>query len=432
MEYLWDSGLEAPFFPPLQGEERCDVLVIGGGMAGVLCALELKRRGLDCILVEAETPGNGVTRGTTAVLSAQHDTLYTDLVSSFGRETAALYLRANLDAVERFERLSAKYPCDFERADSYMYTRGDPGKLEAEARCVRELGFPAEFVSDAQLPFPTAGAVRYPGMAQIHPLKLLYQAVQELKVYAHTWVLKLSGSWAETTGGRIWAKRFVVATHFPFLNGHGFYFMKLFQRRSCVLALENAPRLAGTYTCTDESNLYFRNWDSLLLIGGGGRRTGTKDGGFEPVRKAAERYFPEASVRFSWAAQDCISLDGVPYIGQYSSGTPDVYVATGFNEWGMTSSMAASMILADLIEGKENRFAPVFAPNRSMLRAQLLYNTCETAANFVVPTPRRCSHLGCSLKWNAEEGSWDCPCHGSRFSADGALLDGPAQHGTSV
>ena len=150
------------------------------------------------------------------------------------------------------------------------------------------------------------------------------------------------------------------------------------------------------------------------------------------MREAARRYFPEARECYTWAAQDCVSLDGVPYIGQYSPGQPEVYVATGFNEWGMTSSMAASVILADLIQGQENRFAPVFDPGRSMLHPQLLYNTCETAADIAVPTPRRCSHLGCALKWNAQEETWDCPCHGSRFAADGRLLDGPAQRDALV
>ncbi|MGI6028858.1 MAG: FAD-dependent oxidoreductase [Candidatus Heteroscillospira sp.] len=432
MDYLWSTGLEAPFFPPLQGDERCDVLVIGGGMAGVLCALELKKRNIDCILAEAETPGSGVTRGTTAVLSAQHDTLYTKLISDFGREKAGLYLRANLDAIERFEALSSQFPCDFQYKDSYMYTRSAPRALEAEARTVRDLGFPAEFVRSTNLPFPVAGAVRYPDMAQFHPLKLLYQAARELKIYSHTQVTRISGGVAETTGGRIRAKKYVVATHFPFINSHGMYFMKMYQSRSCVLALENAPELDGTYTCTEESDLYFRNWENLLLIGGGDRRTGTAKGGFAPVREAARKYFPEAKERFAWAAQDCMSLDGVPYIGRYSPGTPEIFVATGFNEWGMTSSMAASMILADLIEGRENRFAPVFDPQRGMMKAQLLYNTWETAADFVIPTPRRCSHLGCALRWNSEEQTWDCPCHGSRFTSDGTLLDGPAQRDALV
>ena len=121
-----------------------------------------------------------------------------------------------------------------------------------------------------------------------------------------------------------------------------------------------------------------------------------------------------------------MSLDGVPYVGQYSANTPELFVAAGFNKWGMTSAMAAAMVLADLVMGRENPWAEVFSPSRSMLRPQLLVNGAEAAAHLLRPAPRRCPHMGCALKWNAEEKTWDCPCHGSRFTGEGRLLDGPA------
>ena len=121
-----------------------------------------------------------------------------------------------------------------------------------------------------------------------------------------------------------------------------------------------------------------------------------------------------------------MTLDGIPYIGQYSKRTPDLYVITGFNKWGMTSSMVASMVINDLVQGKENPYADVFSPSRTVLRSQLFTNGFETVLNLLTPTKPRCPHMGCALKWNPQEHSWDCPCHGSRFARDGSLQDNPA------
>lgn len=436
MDYLWESDKQ-PEYPALPGDTDADVLVIGGGMAGVLCAYRLQEAGVDCVLVEGDVPGNGTTRGTTAVLTAQHDTLYSDLIQKRGEAAARRYLFANLRAVEQFRALAEKIPCDFEQKPSYMYTCDTPGeysaeRLRQEAQAVRTLGFPAEFVADAGLPFPVAGAVRYPDMAQFHPLRFLHGVAKRLRVYAHTYVQKvdLKTNMAYTSRGRVHAKKIVVATHFPFLNRHGLYFMKLYQTRSYVAALENAPKLPGTYVGTGESSLYFRTAGDLLLIGGGDHRTGKgkPGGGADYVQSAARRLFPNARVRCVWAAQDCTTLDGVPYVGRYSRSTPDLYVATGFNEWGMTTAMLA----AELLTAQICRDAPediAFTPRRSMLHPQLFTNLLETAAHLLRPTAPRCAHLGCALIWNKSEHSWDCACHGSRFSPVGAVLENPAMHG---
>lgn len=432
MEYLWEQGIQSTHYPHLDGDISTDVLVIGGGMAGVLCARQLAKAGADCVLVEAKRIGSGVTKGTTAVLTAQHDTLYTDLISSFGREKAKLYLDANLRAVERYQALSRDIPCAFEERPSVMYSLTDAETLRKEAAAVNSLGFPAEFVAEVPIPLKVAGAVRYPDMAQFHPLKLLHGAARGLKIYEHTFVHRLEGAVAYTDRGRVTAKNVIVATHFPFINKHGMYFMKLYQKRSFVLALQNAPALNCTLVDMAEGGMYFRSYQNLLLVGGGDHRTGQKNGGFDAVRAFVRQYYPQAREAISWATQDCMSLDGVPYIGPYSPSLPNVFVASGFNEWGMTTSMVASDILSDLVQGRENRFAPVFSPSRSMLHTQLFANLGATAVNFCIPTVKRCPHLGCALRWNPAEHSWDCSCHGSRFDGSGALIDNPALRNASV
>ncbi|WP_434311489.1 FAD-dependent oxidoreductase [Hominifimenecus sp. rT4P-3] len=426
MNYLWDDIPEHRSYPTLKGTRKTDVLIIGGGMAGILCAYRLKEKGIDCLIAEGGQIGQGITRGTTAVLSAQHDKLYSDIKRQFGEAKARQYLDSNLRAVRRFQKLAEKYPCDWEEKPSYMYTLGKTDKLREEAKIVQKLGFPAEFVTDTPLPFPVSGAVRYPGMAQFHPLKFLYAMAEQLPIFEHTFIRKIQGTTAFADQGSIEAKKIIVATHFPILNRRGLYFMKLYQKRSFVVALEGAEDVKGTYVGTAEGSIYLRNYKDLLLVGGGDHRTGKKGGGFDAVHEFIHTHFPHAIERCAWAAQDCMSLDEIPYIGQYSPATPNLYVATGFNEWGMTSSMVASEVLADLICKGQSPYAPVYAPNRSMLRTQLFANMGETIVDYLFPTFRRCTHLGCGLKWNPYEHTWDCPCHGSRFSEQGGVMENPA------
>ena len=222
------------------------------------------------------------------------------------------------------------------------------------------------------------------------------------------------------------AEKIIVATHFPFINKHGSYFLKQYQHRSYDLALENAPNVHGMYVDEAQKGMSFRNYQNLLLIGGGDHRTGKQGGNWQELSNFAIRYYPNAKEKYRWATQDCMTLDSVPYIGQYSKHTPNFYVATGFNKWGMTSAMVAGMILTDMVMGKENPNAEVFSPSRSILRPQLAVNAFEATVNLLTPSQKRCPHLGCALKWNGKERSWDCPCHGSRFTENGVLIDNPA------
>lgn len=423
---LWQSTLSLPDFPSLEGDLRTDVLIIGGGLAGLLTAYFLRRAGVDCALIEGERICSGVTGGTTAKITAQHGLLYHKLIRRFGAETAALYLRANLDAVERYRVLCGEMDCDFAGEDSFVYSLSDPRKVERELEALSTLGFPAVFSADLPLPVSTAGAVGFPGQARFHPLKFAAAIAKELPIYAHTRALSWDGSGVVADRGRITADKVIVTTHFPLFNKHGGYFLKLYQSRSYVLALKNAPPLSGMYVDEADGGLSFRSHGDYLLLGGCGSRTGKACGGWDALEQFAAAHYPTAKTAFRWAAQDCMSLDGVPYIGPYSAATPNLLVATGFNKWGITSSMVAAAILTDRVCGREDPYAPVFSPSRTVLRPQLLVNGGESALHLLTPTRPRCPHMGCALKWNSREHSWDCPCHGSRFDRDGALLDTPA------
>ncbi len=426
MNSIWTATADMPSFAPLDGDLNTDTLILGGGMAGLLCAHYLDRAGVDYALVEAGRLCGGVTGNTTAKLTFQHGVLYGKLLRTFGPERARLYLEANRAALGRFRELCRDIDCDFQERDAYVYAGGDCRELDRELEALSRLGFPAELVRTPELPMPTAGALKFPKQAQFHPLKFAAAIARDLRIFEDTKVLELGRGTAVTNRGTIRAKRMIVATHFPLLNKHGAYFLKLYQHRSYVLALENAGSLPGMYVDQKETGLSFRNSGELLLLGGGGHRTGKPGGGWRELENFAQRHYPQTRIAARWATQDCMTLDGVPYVGQYSRRTEGLYVATGFNKWGMTSSMAAAELLADLLLGRANPYEELFCPSRSVLRPQLAANAWQSALGLLTPTAPRCPHMGCALKYNAQEHSWDCPCHGSRFGEDGELLDNPA------
>ncbi len=426
METIWKKTARLPSFPRLEGERKADALVIGGGIAGILCARALTSAGLDVILVEAGQLCGGVTGNTTAKITIQHGLFAERLLRRLGAERAGEYLRFQQAALERYRTLCGRIDCSFEKTDSYVYSLRDRAALEREIRALEALGVPAALVETPALPLKTVGAALVPGQARFHPLKFLAAIAEGLKIYENTRVLTLAPGLAKTERGAVRAERVVVATHFPFLDRHGGFFLKQYQDRSYVLALEGAPEVNGMYVDEAAGGLSFRRAGNLLLLGGRGGRTGKKHGGWSALARDARELYPEAKEAARWAAQDCMTLDGLPYIGQYSKRTPGLYVATGFNKWGMTSSMAAALLLRDLILERENPCAALLSPSRSALHPQLAVNGFEAALNLLSPTVPRCPHLGCALRWNRAERSWDCPCHGSRFAEDGSVLNGPA------
>lgn len=426
MDSIWTKTTQLPQFEPLRSDLNTDILIIGGGMAGLLCAYKLAQTGVDYTLVETGRICGGITKNTTAKITSQHGLIYDKLIREFGVERARLYLEANQEALEEYRTLCKSIDCEFQDKDAFVYSLDSRKKLDQELKALDKLGFGAEFVTDIPLPFPTAGAVKFPRQAQFHPLNFLAAITKGLRLFEHTKVLELGPGRAVTNGGTISAGKIIVATHFPILNKHGGYFLKLYQHRSYVLALKNAPDINGMYLDEDEKGLSFRNYGDLLLLGGGSHRTGKEGGGWQELERFSCRDYSDAQIVARWATQDCMTLDGVPYIGPYSKGTVGLYVATGFNKWGMTSSMAAAAVLTDLVLERKNPYSELFSPSRTMLRPQLAVNSLESALGILTPTVPRCPHMGCALKYNAAEHSWDCPCHGSRFGEDGTLIDNPA------
>ena len=427
MHSLWlETSPKLPRFPALDRDRETEVLIIGGGMAGVLCAYFLHQAGVDYLLLEAEEIGSGVTQNTTAKLTSQHGLLYHKLTRSYGLDAARLYLEANQAALEQYRSLCQEMDCDFQAQDAYVYSLDRRDKLEKEVDALRALGFPAELAQDLPLPFPVAGAVRFPHQAQFHPLKFLSALSKGLRILEHSKVLELRPGAAATHQGVVRAKKIIVTTHFPFLNKHGSYYLKLYQHRSYVLALQGAPAFSGMYVDEAQDGLSFRHWGKLLLLGGGGHRTGKKGGGWAQLSSVAKRHFPQAKEVYRWAAQDCMPLDHLPYIGPYSRRTPELFVATGFQKWGMTTAMVAAQLLTDLIQGKDNPYAALFSPSRSMLHPQQAGHAQEATPRRHTPPHPPSPPPGGPPKNNPHEHTPHAPRPGPRFAKDGQLLDGPA------
>ncbi len=426
MKSLWNDDIKTSSFEALKGDIKTDVLIIGGGMCGILCAHMLKEAGADCVLVEADRICRGITNGTTAKITLQHGLIYSKITEKYGFEKAQKYYISQKKAFEKLTELASELDDDFEVCNSFVYSMKDRGIIEKEVATLNKIGCDAKFCTDISLPFKVAGAVKTENQAKFHPLKFAHNIAKNLKIYENTKVVELMPHKAITNQGEITAKKIIVATHFPFINKHGGFFLKMYQHRSYVLELLNAPYLKDMYVDESETGMSFRSCGKSLLLGGGGHRTGQKGGNWQELEDFARKYWPEAKQGTKWATQDCITLDSVPYIGQCSKSTPYFYVATGFNKWGMTSSMVSAMILTDLVCGRKNEYADVYSPSRSFLHPQLAANVFEAFKSVITPTTPRCPHMGCALKYNRQEHSWDCPCHGSRFEENGKLINNPA------
>lgn len=472
MKSVWSESCKFRKREALNKDIKTDVLVIGAGIAGILTAYMLKQNGREVVLIDAAEIASGNTKNTTAKITSQHDLIYSKLITEFGEEKARQYAKANELAIKKYKEIieDKRIECDFEEKPAYVYSLNEVDVLKEEAKVAKNLGIDAEFVQEVNLPFKIKGAVKFNNQAQFNPLKFLKGISNELVIYENTRALEIKENLVVTSGGNITANNIVVATHYPIMNAPGYYFMKMHQERSYVLALENTSEIDGMYIDLNKEGYSFRTYNNLLLLGGISHRTGENEegGSYDELRKVAKRLYPKAKEKYYWSAQDCMTIDGIPYIGRYSSETPNIYVATGFNKWGMTSSMVSAMIISDMILEKENDFSEIFSPRRfdlSLSINNIANDLIETAKNFIaqkvyIPSSEiehiknghggiieyngekvgvyknkegkeffvstKCTHLGCQLSWNADELTWDCPCHGSRFDYKGRLIGSPA------
>jgi glycine/D-amino acid oxidase-like deaminating enzyme/nitrite reductase/ring-hydroxylating ferredoxin subunit len=487
-ESVWVATTSATNYPPLSALSGVEVAVIGGGIAGLTTAILLQRAGVRVVILEKDEIVKGVTGYTTAKVTALHNLIYDHLIKHFGEEQGRMYAEANEAGLEQIATFVAEQQidCDFKRTAAYTFAESEQEleHVEAEVKAAMRVGLPASFVGQIALPIPTKGAITLSNQAQFHPRKYLLALAENFVrngglIFEHTRVTELkeaSPCIITTDKGTVSAQRVVVTTHFPIYDP-ALYFSRLSPHRSLVIGMrlkETVPE--GMYIGAGEESHSFRNQPAddglLLLIGGEGFKTG--QGGdilerYHRLEHYARHHFNVISIDYHWSTQDNRTLDRVPYIGPIGPNSTTVFVATGFGGWGMTNGTASGLILSDLVLGRDNAWSPVFNPNRIKpltSAGQAISEGVNVAAEVVTAhlpilgsddiaslangegkviqinkekvavskdkqgnlhaVSAVCTHMGCVVNWNNGEKSWDCPCHGSRFSPDGRVLHGPA------
>ncbi len=487
-EPYWIASTDKADYPKLTSDIKVDVAIVGGGITGITTAFLLKNKGLKVAVLEAGIIARGTTGHTTAKITSQHGFKYNSLITKFGMEKAKQYADANEASIHFIDQLvkERNIDCDFCWRPAYVYTQSEDyvDKIEKEVDAALSLGINAEYQKDVPIPLEVKAAVRFDYQAQFHPLKYILSLAKEIPgdgshIFEFTKVVDIEdgeGCAAITSlGFKVSAKKIVIASHYPCYDGMGMYFSRLWQSKSYVLAVKANEKLAeGMFVTAEVPGFSLRSQKyqdgELILVSGEGHKTGSESHTnvhYTNLGNFAKGIFTVEQVLYRWSTQDCISADGVPYTGYLTANTSNLLVATGFAKWGMTNSTASARIITDLITKGESPWAPVYDPSRVDIAAsgpKMVTENLDVAKNFISgklkPVPKdtdikngdagvisekgnkigayrdeqgvlhkvdiTCTHLGCELVWNEAEKTWDCPCHGSRFSYDGENIEGPA------
>ena len=495
MNSLWLNEKTKEKFPELEKDLETQVCIIGAGILGISTAYYLTQKGYNVTILERYKIANRVTGHTTAKITSQHGLIYHYLLNQYGKEFARKYYLANQKSIQEIEKIITQnqIDCDFERQNSCVYTtnQSEIEKIEEELQALKELDIEASKTEKTSLPFEIVSGIEFKNQAQFNPIKYIDGLVKQIidskgKIFENTicYDVKRDGDSyiCYTENNTVKAKYVVLASHYPFINFPGVYFAKMYQSSSYVIEIDTKSELFDGMYINIQSPIYsFRTAKDgnkkILLLGGGDHKTGEnicyKDS-YGLLEEKAKQWYPNCEIKYRWSTRDCITLDKIPYIGEFSNTLPNMYVGTGFNKWGMTSSNVAARIITDKIAGKENEYSEVFEATRLnpiVNKDEVKNIVSQTVKSLVVERIEKsekvindeislddikqesgqivelngekvgvykdiegkifgvkpvCTHLGCILNWNDADKTWDCPCHGSRFDYTGKNLYNPA------
>lgn len=487
-EPYWIASTPDTNYPVLDRDIDVDVAIIGGGIVGITSAFLLKRKGLKVAIIDANRIIKGTSGHTTAKITSQHNLIYDKLINKFGEEKARQYADANEYAIHFIENLvkEKNIDCDFVGKPAYVYTQEDKyiKKIQDEVRAAEHLGIKAYFEERIPLPFDIKAAVRFDNQAQFHPRKYLLRLAEDIEgdgsyIFENTTAVDIEENdkciVKCRNGKKVNASKVIIASHFPCYDGFGLYFARMYSEKSYALGVtikEKFPE--GMFITAEDPGRSLRSQKfedkELIIVGGEHHKTGhdkNTNSHYENLGVFAQDNYDVEKILYRWSTQDCMTVDSVPYVGNLTSKTKNIFVATGFGKWGMTNGTASALILMDLITKGENQWADVYDSTRFTPVAsakEFVTQNADVAVTLVggkiTPVPSNieikngeakvikeegervgayrdeqgnlhivditCTHLGCELAWNEAEKSWDCPCHGSRFNYDGEVIEGPA------
>ncbi|ANX00940.1 FAD-dependent oxidoreductase [Thermoclostridium stercorarium] len=484
----WLASTASTGYPSLDGNVSVDIAIVGAGITGILCAYLLHKENLSIAVIDAGKILNGTTGHTTAKITSQHGLIYDKLKNQMGAELAKQYADANEEAIKQIKDIIDlhKIDCDYSPQPAYIYTENEETvqKIEDELRTASGLGIKASYTEEIPFPLKIKAGIKFDGQAQFHPRRFLLPVAEIIsnagvKIYENTRIVDLEEGKRITLttlqGQKITAEKVIIASHYPFYNKPGMYFSRLYTERAYIIAVRAKEKYpGGMYINAEEPSRSLRGLDTgegnLILVAGENHKTGQGTDMARHYYKLADfaaKLFTVEDIPYRWSTQDCMTLDGIPYVGYYKQDSRNILVATGFQKWGMTNGMAAANILRDLIVKGSSPWQDVYSPLRKNILGSaktFVVENLDVAKHLISgkisPVPENveikrgeakvfehngervgayrdengklfvvnttCTHMGCELNWNSAEKSWDCPCHGSRFSYTGDIIDGPA------
>lgn len=487
---IWMATANTPSQSQLKENIRTDVCIIGAGIAGLTTAYLLGREGRSVVVLDDGVIGGGMTGRTTAHLTNAYDDRYVEIEKLHGAEASRLTAESHTAAIAKINEIvsSEMIDCDFQWLDGFLFgaTPDSVQLLNDELAAAHRAGIAGlEKVDRAPLAFDTGMALRFQRQAQFHPLKYMDGLARAVlrdsgRIFGGTHATKIEGgddAHVETSHGPVVkCEVVVVATNTP-VNDRVAIHTKQAPYVTYVIgvAVPKGSVTQALYWDTGDPYHYVRlqrdNNHDVLIVGGEDHKTGQANDGNERYarleRWTRERFPQMGEVQFRWSGQVMEPVDGIAFIGRNPLDEDNVYIATGDSGQGMTHGTIAGMLLTDLIQGRRNKWEDLYSPSRIRLKALPEYaseniNVAGQYADYVTAGDIKseselrsgdgavmregvakvavhrdesgqvhkltaiCPHLGCVVAWNSAEQTWDCPCHGSRFSAEGRVYQGPA------
>ncbi len=470
MAKIWEnSGRE---YPSLDKNIKCGAAVIGGGLTGALLAYLLSERGIDTVLFESGRIASGKTGLSTAKITVAHGLAYSEIAEHISPEAAKKYAAANMAGLRLLERFLQPTA----RRDMYLYAIYGERRLRREYVHMRESGIECEYVvrEECPLPFEVAGAIRLRCQYAADPVELTKRICAEgrFKIYENSPAERIGRHGFECLGHTAHADFVAVCTNYPVHISGAVSPVKLSRKSStvAVMSSENGFHMPDVMAFGADGGYGYRYAGDRLIVSGETGRT-VPPNAVERLASAVRSFAPDACIEETWVNNDTYTHDAVPYAGRLRSG---IYTACGYSAWGMTTSAASAVMLESMISGHELWYTDIFSPERNFLvggGSQFAEHISTSASGILatlgVPPDRyassigigeaavvnrrgnrvgayrdgdgevhlvslKCPHLGCSLEWNPVDCTWDCPCHGSRFSYTGKCISNPAERGIAI